>query len=490
MKRRLALLAALVSALVVVLAGTASAHPLGNFTVNQYSGLVVTGSALRVDYVVDMAEIPTFQIRPQIDRDSDGKLSAAEISGYAASACARLAPGLTAAADGQALLLRLENSAATQPPGQAGLPTLRLHCALEAPLTVTGQRKISYRDGNFAGRVGWREITAVGDRTTLTRSDVPVHSISAELSAYPKNLTSAPLDVRAANLTARPGGSALARSSTEDGVKTPLPRGVDSATTAFLGFVNRADLSVGLGLLAVLLAIALGALHALAPGHGKTVMAAYLVGRRGSLRTAATIGTTVTLTHTAGVLVLGVALSASTALAPERLFPVLGLVSGLLLAVIGAGLLRTALRGGAAGHSHSAGQHGHAHPHPHTHPHPDHRNDAGQPDVPRRRSLIAMGFAGGLVPSPSALVVLLGAIAFHRAWFGVLLVTAYGAGMAATLTLAGLLLVRARTFLDRRSGYSGRLAGRLSRALPVGTAGVITLVGLGLAVRGAAVVVG
>lgn len=528
MKRRLALLAALlsalVSALVVVLAGAASAHPLGNFTVNQYSGLVVTGSTLRVDYVVDMAEIPTFQLRPQLDRNSDGKLSPAELSAYAGSACTRLAGGLAPVVDGRALPLRVGTSGATQPPGQAGLPTLRLRCALSAPLTLTGRLEISYRDGNFADRVGWREITAAGDRTTLIRSDVPVRSISAELSAYPKNLTSSPLDVRTATLTVRPGGAPLAGTSADTGARAPLPRGVDRATTAFLGFINRAHLSVGLALLAVLLAVALGGLHALAPGHGKTVMAAYLVGRRGSLRTAATIGITVTLTHTAGVLVLGVALSASTALAPERLFPVLGLLSGLLLAVIGGGLLRSALRNGPAGHQHSAGSHGHAHdhdsdghgahthgpnshgptsqghsashghprsrPHPHRDGHTEPVHTAGPREAPRRRSLIAMGFAGGLVPSPSALVVLLGAIAFHRAWFGVLLVTAYGAGMALTLTLAGLLLVRARSLLDRRGGRSGRLAGALSRALPVGTAGIITLVGLGLAVRGAAVVVG
>ncbi len=523
MKRRLALVGALVSglvpALVLALAGTASAHPLGNFTINQYSGLVVTGSVLRVDYVVDMAEIPTFQLRPQLDRDSDGMLSPAELSAYAAPACTRLAGGLVLAVDGRALPLRAGTSGATQPPGQAGLPTLRLRCGLSAPLTLTGQVGITYRDGNFADRVGWREITAAGDRTTLTRSDVPARSISAELSAYPKNLTSSPLDVRTATVAVRPGGAPLAGTSDATGTRSPLPRGVDRATTAFLGFINRADLSVGLGLLAVLLAIALGGLHALAPGHGKTVMAAYLVGRRGSLRTAATIGTTVTLTHTAGVLVLGVALSASTALAPERLFPVLGLVSGLLLAVIGAGLLRAALRHGPAGHPHSSGPHGHSHRHAEheshdhvhppghaqapahahppghaqapAHPHPpDQLGGTGPGDAPRRRSLIAMGFAGGLVPSPSALVVLLGAIAFHRAWFGVLLVTAYGAGMALTLTLAGLLLVRARSLLDRRSGGSIRLAGALSRALPVGTAGVITLVGLGVAVRGAAVVLG
>ena len=490
--KRLLLLAGLVPAFLLLLATGASAHPLGNFTVNQYSGVVIARSELRVQYVVDMAEIPTFQTRPQIDRNGNGQLSPAELARYAAGTCPALASRLRPAADGRRLTLAVGRTGASLRPGQAGLPTLRLTCALTAPLRLDRHTAIGYSDGNFAGRVGWREVTAAGDGTTLVRSDVPTTSASAELTAYPRQ--TAPLDVRGAHLTVRPGGPRLA-GGTVRAVDTVLPRGVDGATTAFLGFVGRSHLNLGVGLLSVLLAIALGGLHALAPGHGKTVMAAYLVGRRGSRRTALTIGTTVTLTHTGGVLVLGIALSASTALAPERLFPIMGLVSGMLLAAIGAGLLRGALRRTPHSHSHPHG-HGHSHGggHGHSHDHGAHGHDHAATPVeqgaPRRRSLIAMGFAGGLVPSPSALVVLLGAIAFHRAWFGVILVTAYGVGMAATLTLAGLLLVRARTLLDRRAGLSGRIPGLVTRALPIGTAGVITVVGLGLALRGAAVAIG
>jgi nickel/cobalt exporter len=222
---------------------------------------------------------------------------------------------------------------------------------------------------------------------------------------------------------------------------------------------------------ALLLAVALGAAHALAPGHGKTVMAAYLVGLRGTLRQALTIGATVTLTHTAGVLLLGLVLSTSRAVASERLYPWLGLGSGLLLAGVGLGLL---LRARPA-----------PYPHPHDHGHDHGHGGGGRPLG--RRGLVVLGLAGGLVPSPSAVVVLLAGIALGRAWFGVALVLAYGAGMAATLTGVGLLLAGLRTRLDRRLQLPpGSLPARLGRLLPAATASVIVLAGLALAAQGAA----
>jgi ABC-type nickel/cobalt efflux system permease component RcnA len=257
---------------------------------------------------------------------------------------------------------------------------------------------------------------------------------------------------------------------------------VDRATAAFMALVGERSQSPGFAVVALLLAVALGAMHAVAPGHGKTVMAAYLVGLRGTLRQAATIGATVTLTHTAGVLVLGLVLSTSRAVASERVYPWLGLGSGLLLAAVGLGLLVRA-RGG-----HHA--HGHGHPHPHGHHHHDHghghdHRPAGRPLG--RRGLVALGLAGGLVPSPSAVVVLLGGIALGRAWFGVALVLAYGLGMAATLTGVGLLLAHLRTRMDRRLHLpAGSLLARLGRLLPAVTASVIVVVGLTLAASGAA----
>jgi nickel/cobalt exporter len=515
--RRVAALVLLAALLVVAGAARAAAHPLGNFTVNTYSGLRVGPDRLVVDYVVDMAEIPTFQTRQAIDTDHDGQIGGPEASRWRDQECPRLASGLRATLDGRPAPLAVTGSALHFPEGVGGLETLRLECPLAAafPPGRTSSRTLAYADRNLQGRVGWREITAVGDRTTLEGADVPATSPSARLTAYPSDQLSSPLEQRTASLRLRPGGppapagwgGPLTSSTGSRAQQTPTSRckaprrgslaepqagcsglsttpggpteapvargGVDRATAAFTSLIGERSGSSWFAVVAILLAVVLGGAHALAPGHGKTVMAAYLVGLRGTLRQAMTIGATVTITHTAGVLLLGLVLSTTRAVASERVYPWLGLASGLLLAAVGVGLLARA--GHSRGHDHPHG-HGHDHPHPH-----DHGPPLG------RRGLVALGLAGGLVPSPSAMVVLLGGIALGRAWFGVALVLAYGLGMAATLTGVGLLLARLRTRMDRRLHLpAGTLPARLGRLLPVATASVIVLVGLGIAAQGAA----
>jgi ABC-type nickel/cobalt efflux system permease component RcnA len=476
--RRGAVLGALAAILLVAGATGAGAHPLGNFTVNTSGGLRVGPDRLAVDYVVDMAEIPTFQTRQAIDADHDGRVAAAEAGRWRDRECQRLAAGLRATVDGQAVSVAVAGAALRFPMGVGGLETLRLECALAAPLPAgrAAGRALAYADGNFAGRVGWREITAVGDRATLDAADVPATSSTARLTAYPADQLSSPLDQRTASLRFHPGGPAA---PVAGGPGSVVARGgVDRATAAFAALVGERSRSAGFLVVAVLLAVALGAAHALAPGHGKTVMAAYLVGLRGTLRQALTIGATVTVTHTAGVLLLGLLLTTSRAVASDRLYPWLGLGSGLLLAAVGVGLLVRA----RPAHRH---HHPHDHPHPHPHPHDHDRGGTGRPLG--RRGLVAMGLAGGLVPSPSAVVVLLGGIALGRAWFGVALVLAYGVGMAATLTGVGLLLAKLRTRMDRRLDLrAGSPLARLAGLLPAATASVIVLAGLVLAAQGAA----
>ncbi len=528
MRRALAVVVAALG-LALVPAGAASAHPLGNFTVNTADRLVVTAEGVAITHVVDLAEIPTVQLTQQragVDTDRDGVLSGGELTAHAGRECARVAPLLAVDVDGAAVPLRVVSSAGESRPGTAGLATTRLTCTLLAP--VRPSSTVTFSDPVALDRNGWREVTAASQCGPVLGSDVPAESPSGLLAAYPEDLLSSPVDVTTAAFSVRSGAACSAASLGEVSEDEVAPRGIDGLTRSFTDFLSRPDLTLPFALLSLGAAVLFGVLHAMAPGHGKTVMAAYLVGQRGTRRQALQLGAVVTFTHTASVLALGAVLAAGALAAPELVVPVTEVLSGVLLALVGGYLAVLAVRRlRAAGHDHD---HPHDHDHDHDHDHHDHphpHSDLGAaaplhpaaggaeigsgtgglavaarpvthshggrahshaplPDGPLSwKALAGMGVAGGLVPSPSALLVLLSAAALGRPVFGVLLVVAYGVGMAVTLTAAGLLLLRARAVLDRR-GWTGGRAASAVRLLPLGTAAVVVLVGAGLVLRGLA----
>ncbi|MGH8886243.1 MAG: nickel/cobalt transporter [Egibacteraceae bacterium] len=487
---RAVVVAVLAGLSLIALAEPAVAHPLGNFTQSTYAGLYVGRDATRIDYVLDLAEIPTFQLRQRVDADRDGQIDGAEGGRYRAGECATTARGSALLVDGRRAPIRVVGSALSFPPGEAGLATTRLQCALVAETgALQGRPVIAFTDATRRDRIGWREITAVGDRTTLASSDVGSRTISDRLRTYPHQRLASPLGVTAARMVVDPtrGEAAVLPQRFGDPEAGVFGR-VDELTQSFTALIQRQRLTVSFGLLAFALSVALGTLHALAPGHGKTVIAAYLVGRSGAASHAFMLGLAVAVTHTVGVLALGVLVSASQALAPERLYPVLGLVSGLLFVAVGLTLLPSALRSWRHGHGHGNG-HGHGHGHGNGYGHGNghghgHGVSATPTAVPSWRSLVAPGLAGGIVPSPSALLVLLGGIALGRAWFGVVLVLAYGLGLAGALVGTGWLLVRARDRLERRVDAHGWVRWqRSSRALPLATACLVILGGMLIAAR-------
>lgn len=481
--------------------GLAAAHPLGNFSINHYNGLTLYTDRVELRSVIDTAEIPTVQ---------DGQVPPARRADAAAERCADVAAAVSVSVRGQPVRWTVDSATLTYPPGQAGLATTRLVCQLSAPAELDRAAEVAIADSLLPHRTGWREIAASGSGVHILDSPLPSASVSDELRSYPDDLLSSPLDVRTATLRVTPGGpvsgSSVAESSTPTTDTGLLDRITGSLTNLFTSTAGARDLTPVVGLLAVLLSLVLGASHALLPGHGKTVMAAYLAGRRGSVRDAVLVGATVTATHTAGVLILGLVVTVTSAVAGDGVLRVLGVVSGLLVAVIGVGLLRTAWRtlrpmpvnaklpalahshthgdGHSHGHDHDhAGAHRHDRAHGHNHEH-GHRHGPGHHHHRHGRAgLIGLGVAGGLVPSPSAMVVLLGAVALGRTWFGVLLVLGYGLGMATTLTAAGVLLVRLRNQFERLDIQ--RRAARLNALLPLGTATLVLVVGLAMAARAA-----
>ena len=428
-------------------AGTASAHPLGNFTVNRYAGIELSGGRVYVHYALDLAEIPTFQ---------EG--GAVRKAGYAR----RLAERLVLTLDGRRVpLVPLDRRVAARP-GAGGLTTLRL----DAVYVALGRgTRLAFRDTNFERRIGWREVTLTArDGARIATSSVPGASASDQLRSYPKDLLRSPLDVTAATATVGLGaGPGVAPRI--DVTAAPLHRG-----GGFEALIERGDLSLGVVLVSLLIAAFWGAAHALTPGHGKALIAGYLIGTRGRPRDAVLLGATVTVTHTAGVFGLGlVTLLLSRFIVPERLYPWLTLVSGVLVVGVGASVLVQRLRA----------RRGHAHDHHHHHDHDDHSHDHHhhEHDV-SSKGVLGVGVAAGLLPCPSALVVLLSAIALHRIGFGFALIGAFSLGLATTITGIGLVAVLARKMFGRLT-----LDGPLVSALPAVSALVIVVVGVAIAAR-------
>ena len=482
----LAVLAAIVMVLALP-ARPAWAHPLGNFSVNQAVRLDLYPDRIAVTAIVDLAELPTLQARSAVDTDGDGRVSAAESVAYNTQVCSAMARAVALRVDGHRVQWSVRPAGFGYRPGSAGLRTSQTSCALGAAAHLTSPARLDLVDSYQAGRVGWREITAAGHGVHLVHPPVPARSVSHSLRSYPADLLGSPLDQRSAQLRAEPGDGPGAGAAIHLNRGDPVSRWVAAADRKLEGLVG-GRLTPLVGVLGVVLALMLGAAHAALPGHGKTVMAAYIAGRSGRPRDAFTVGAIVTLTHTGGVLVLGLLLTATTSLAGEVVLGWLGIASGVLVAAVGGAMLAGVLRRRARVHGYHRYHRPPAHDHDHDHGHaPGHSHHHGHPHPhpsgrPRRLSLAGMGIAGGLVPSPSALIVLLGAIGLGRTAFGVLLVVAYGAGMAATLTAAGLLLVRVR---DRWASHPRRALARLAALAPAGTAALVLCVGLGLAGRAA-----
>jgi ABC-type nickel/cobalt efflux system permease component RcnA len=442
----------LAAVLVVVLASLvapalAGAHPLGNFTVNDYAGLEVAGDTVYVRYALDLAEIPTYQLGGEVRRP-----------GYAT----RLTRDLVLTLDGRRVPLRVLTRRVTSRPGAGGLPTLRLDVVYRAAGTGTS---LAFRDTSFPGRIGWHEVTIRGrDGGRVVAADVPATSVSAGLRKYPRDQLRSPLDISTAAATIELGSAPAAAPTIE---RADAPR---HARGGFAALIEQGDVSIGVLLASLLLAAFWGAAHALTPGHGKAMVAAYLVGTKGTARHAFVLGGTVTVAHTAGVFALGfVTLGLSAFVVPEQLYPWLTLVSGVLVVVVGASVLRQRLR---ARHSPAHHHHGHDHHHDdHDHHHDDHH-------ALTSKGILGVGIAAGLLPCPSALVVLLSAIALHRIGLGLAFIVAFSLGLAATITGIGLVAVLARRTFGRIS-----LDGRFMRTLPALSAALILTVGLVITAR-------
>lgn len=524
--------------LVLGLCRLACAHPMGNFSVNHYSRITLEKNGIVIQYFIDLAEIPAYQEMQQ------GNITATPdnpaVTRYAAGRGAELGRALVLDVDGKQIPLRLVSSGVIFPTGAGGLPTMKMGFVYEGAypsiLSATDRQhvRLHYTDNNYPGHSGWKEIVARASAGSLLRSSVPTTDRSGELSNYPTDLlTSPPQDLDASVVAALPPiadtqspavweavsrrdhapvedaklpqnrpsiapkpGLAPEQTATKP-VATPSFENSQLAATApttvhlhanqrqtprsrFTELITAQHLSVWFLFTAAFMAIVLGGLHALEPGHGKTIVAAYLVGSRGTARHAVLLGMIVTVSHTAGVFALGaITLYASRYIVPEQIYPWLGAFSGITIAGLGCYMLMRRLTGTATDHSHASGA---AHGHWMFWRRPADESEAGNHvriEEPPMRSisltqLFTLGITGGIIPCPAALIVLLSAFALHRIGLGFFLIVAFSVGLATVLIGFGMLMVYARRFMTRL-----QMDGPLTRRwLPVASSAFITVLGL------------
>lgn len=514
------------------------AHPMGNFSVSHYTRIDVRpNGAADVTYILDLAELPTFELLQKWELKSDSPR--AQFDGKAADQAKVWAANLKFRLNGKPVTGRVVSTKLVMADGAGNLPIARVTSHIEIPAAGTGGT-LEFEDTNYAERAGWKEIVIGGGKgvTLVEASHIDVERTKA-LTEYPTDPTVAPpQDLRARvewRVAAAPVEITTAlKPTTVIAVEQPNAVAAPHATVQVGGqptapapgevvkgdtlsqLLSKQDLSVSAILLALAVAFGIGCMHATTPGHGKTMVAAYLVGERGTPKHALVLGAVVTVTHTVSVFALGIATYfLAGSFAPEKVTKVLGILSGMSIVVIGLWLMYKRSMKLLAVQPQARQAHTHPHPHVHhdheparvhahahaghTHSHApalqlvvphkhdqghdhDHDHDhgpGGHSHVPEgpitMGSLIALGASGGLVPCPSALVLLLSSIAIGRIGFGLALLVSFSLGLAGVLMGIGLAVLYAKHLMPKTERT---IKHPLVKLVPVLSAGVVTMIGL------------
>jgi nickel/cobalt transporter (NicO) family protein len=506
-----------VGAIMLGTAALLTAHPLGNFSVNHYMRFEPGPRGIEMNYVMDLAEIPTFELLREwgLERNSPP----AEIERKASEQARFWMRNLSLRVDGKPDQPVLEATDAVFADGAGNLPIIRITAKL---LLKETSGRLEYEDLNYEGRAGWKEIVIAANHAQLKNPSQGDRDRSQALTAYPPDpMVAPPQDLRAEfqwtvdapvvaatrrTTTAEPP-KPIIREIPQPASRPALPSSAATAQNAPAGSVIRNDflsrtlhsknIPLNILLAALIVAFGLGGAHALTPGHGKTIVAAYLVGSRGTMKHAAFLGLMVTATHTITVFGLGLAtLFLFRFIVPEKITEILGVISGLSIAIIGGGMLWKRLKAQVSRrphhHHHHPHDHDHAHPHTHDHAHNshdhghDHNHDhghhhgpGGHTHVPEGAitwgSLTALAVSGGLVPCESALVLLLGAIALGRVGLGLLLLVSFSLGLAGVLMGIGAIVLYTKRALPERARIG---TGPWMRWMPIASAGVVVLLGV------------
>ena len=305
----------------------AEAHPLGNFTLNHFAGLHLTPDTVLVDYILDMAEIPAFQEITKFDHNGNGQPDPTEAATYHPQQCETVGADLSLQLNNHSLTLTVTESAVTFPSGAGNLPTLRLRCSFQASFgQITTLNQFVFENNVYPKRLGWREIVVTSEALLLDNNVAGLQtSLTNRLTDYPDDLLTQPLDQSVVSFAFQlQDGVGIASASTT-GKQVQFTESTQpylNRNDQFTSLISMENLTLPTMLLALVIAFVWGGAHALTPGHGKTIVAAYLVGSRGTIKHALFLGLTTTVTHTAGVFSMGlISLFASRYILPETLYP-------------------------------------------------------------------------------------------------------------------------------------------------------------------------
>ena len=442
---------------------TAGAHPMGMSSVSRYVGVQLHANAVECDYLVDFAELPAWREIELLDANHDDRVTPDEQAAYLAPLVERVRASLDVRVDGVRVSLRARPASLEAPPGQNGMSTLRIAVEFRAVLEPADDRVriVSIHDALFADRPGWRELGATSseDFTVRTASVGPDGPRAGATLAYPAGAegTAPLLRQDDATFAFAPGARPSTRVAPTGTPRSPIG---DASGRRLAAVLRAVDRSWHFVLFALGLAFGLGAGHALSPGHGKSLVAAWIVGSRARPRDAVVLGVSLAFAHTLSVFALALLLlPIEERLGSDKVLRAIELGSGALVMAVAVSQLPERWRRWRSPTL------------------PAEPTDSPQA-VPPTRSMIALGFSGGVVPCPGALVVLLTAIAVHRLAFGIALLGAFSLGLASVLTALGVGVA-----LAGRSRAATRVPVGVVRAAPVVSAVAVTLLGLLLVVR-------
>jgi len=476
----------------------ASAHPADVYTHSIH--VTIAKSGLSIKWEIKPGPMLISYIWFNADTDQDGNVSPQEANQWASSRVSTF----TALLGNARLPLQFDDVQfpSTQDSFQAGQEFVTIHLSAVWPDPLSDSYQIALHNGMEEQKsLNWYFVDSQDGIKFQTPQQKNSNILLKMFLPSAQNSTQTQLidtwDSSMPSLSSWQGG--------QQSTATPEPLAPTFQQNArqemLLNLIRNGNFSIPFFAFALAVSLVLGALHALTPGHGKTVVAAYLVGSRGTTRHAIALGTIVTLTHTGSVFLLGlITLVASKYILPTSIIPVLEILSGLLIVGLGMYLLlqrfqtwrKQAIKSNPKRSFSAAGprsslvlaqqtpdEHTHPHGEDHHHNHDEHDHEHGHshevPETLTWRSLVAMGVSGGLVPCPDAIAILLVAVALNRILLGLALIVSFSLGLALVLIIIGLLMVNSRRLFDRFDVFS-----RFAPIMPIVSALVVVALGVGL----------